>query len=194
MQFMNSFDNSRMRQRGISLVTTLVMLVAVMVLGLSAILISKGEFVLSGNLQFQSASLNEAEAAAIAAEQWLATNGGATVPAGFTTYSSGATGYQYPIGYLATNSVDPLTMTWSNSNSFAVPTCPPPTTTSPCTTQHYLIEFLAKDKALIPVSLNTGGRAATGCNKVNLFRIVASGTSGRGATRFVQSVYSTLSC
>lgn len=184
---MNSLDNTfgRMRQRGIALMTTLVMMVAVMVLGLSAILISKGEFVLSGNLQFQSGALNTAEAAAIVAEQWLTTNGGATIPAGFTTYSSGATGYQFPIGYMAANGIDPLTMTWGSSNSIAV---------TGSTTERYLIEFLAKDKSLIPVSLNTGGRAATGCNKINLFRIVASGTSGRGATRFVQSVYSTLSC
>lgn len=189
---MNSIDNTHgsTRQRGISLVTTLVMMVAVMVLGLSAILISKGEFVLSGNLQFQSASLNEAEATSVAAERWLATYGGKDVTVnypGFATYNSTTAGWQYPIGYMATNTVDPLSMTWSDSNS----KIPDPGTS---TSQRYLIEFLAQNKSLIPVSLNIGGRAATGCNNVNLYRIIARGTSGRGATRFIQSVYSTLSC
>lgn len=180
---MNPIDNTlgSMRQRGISLATTLVMMVAVMVLGLSAMLISKGEAVLSGNLQFQAASLNEAEAAAITAEKLLASQGGPNVIAnfpGFANYASGP-GWQYPIGA----SFNARTMTWDDTNSFAV-----------SDTQRYLIEFLAKDKSLIPVSLNVGGRAVTRCNKVNLFRIVAMGTKARGATRLVQSVYSTLSC
>ena len=109
---------SQLRQRGISLVTTLVMMLAVMVLGLSAILISKGEFLLSGNLQFQSASLAEAEAAVVVAEQWLA-SGTNYVDPGFTTYAT-ATSHLYPIGYMTTNSIDPLTMTWSTSNSIQV--------------------------------------------------------------------------
>ncbi len=171
----------RMRQRGISLVTTLVMLVAVMVLGLSAILVSKSDFMLSGNLQFQSAALNQAEAAAIAAEQWLAAGTNYLDP-GFTTHAS-ATAHLYPVGYLAANGIDPVGMSWSDSNSAQV-----------SGKQRYLIELLAKDKTLIPTSLNVGGRRASGCNKVNVYRIVAQGGSGRGASKFVQSIYSRLSC
>jgi Tfp pilus assembly protein PilX len=171
----------RMRQRGISLVTTLVMMVAVMVLGLSAVLVSKGDFVLSGNLQFQSAAMNQAEASAIVAEQWLAAGTNYLDP-GFTTYAA-ATGHLYPIGYLAANNIVPLTMTWDSDNSTQV-----------SANQRYLIEFLARDKTLIPTSLNQGGRAASGCNKVNVYRIVARGGSGRGASKFVQSIYSRLSC
>jgi Tfp pilus assembly protein PilX len=172
-----------LRQRGISLVTTLVMMMAIMVLGLSAILLSKGEFVLSGNLQFQSASLNEAESAMVYAENWLNT-GTNYLNAGFTTYNAAA-GYLYPIGYMSANNVNPLTMTWDNTNSEQV---------GAITSQRYLIEFLAKDKTLIPTSLNTGGRQSSGCNKVDVFRVIARGSSARGATRFVQSVYSVLSC
>lgn len=171
------------RQRGISLVTTLVMMLAVMVLGLSAILVSKGEFMLSGNLQFQSGALNEAEAAAVAAEQWIS-SGTNYLNAGFTTYNTGA-GYLYPIGYMAANSIDPLTMTWSTSNSIQV---------GSITTQRYLIEFLAKDKTLIPTGLAVGGRSSSGCNKVDVYRIISQGGSARGATRMVQSIYSVLSC
>ncbi len=174
---------TRIRQRGISLVTTLVMLLAVMVLGMSALLVSRSEFMLSGNLQFQAAALNEAEASSVAAEQWLAT-GTNYQNAGFTTYNSSA-GYLYPIGYMSANSIDPLTMTWSTSNSIQV---------GSNTNQRYLIEFLAKDKTLIPTGLAVGGRASSGCNKTDIFRIIAQGGSARGATRMIQSIYSVLSC
>lgn len=173
----------RRAQRGMTLVTTLVMMLAVMVLGLSTILISKSEFMLSGNVQFQAGAMNEAEASAIVAEQWLAA-GTNYLNAGFTTYDS-ATGELYPIGYMSANGIAPLTMTWSDDNSLVV---------AGSTTQRYLIEFLAKDKTLIPTSLNLGGRAASGCNKVNVYRIITMGGSARGATRFIQSIYSRLSC
>lgn len=172
------------RQRGISLVTTLIMLLAVTSLGISAMLVSKSEFMMSGNLQFQSAALNEAEASVANGEQWIAA-GTNYLNAGFTTYSSGSTSYLFPIGYMTTNSIDPLTMTWNDTNSLLV---------SGTTGQRYLIEMLAKDKTLIPSSLNTGGRAAAGCNKVNIYRIIANGTSARGSSRMVQSIYSRLSC
>jgi Tfp pilus assembly protein PilX len=181
---MNSMTGklTRMRQRGISLITTLVMLVAVMVLGLSAILASKSDFMLSGNLQFQSAALGQAEATAVLAEQWLAA-GTNYLDAGFTTRSS-ATPHLYPIGNLAANGIDPVAMNWGDGNS----------TQGPEENQRYLIELLAKDRTLIPTSLNLGGRAASGCNRVNVYRIIAQGGSGRGASKFVQSIYSRLSC
>lgn len=181
---MNSMTGklTRMRQRGISLITTLVMLVAVMVLGLSAILASKSDFMLSGNLQFQSAALGQAEATAVLAEQWLAAGTTNYLDAGFTTRSS-ATPHLYPIGYLAANGIDPVTMNWGDGNSTQV-----------ADNQRYLIELLAKDRTLIPTSLNLGGRAASGCNRVNVYRIIAQGGSGRGASKFVQSIYSRLSC
>ncbi|MGP1677522.1 MAG: pilus assembly PilX family protein [Burkholderiales bacterium] len=183
----------RTRQRGISLVTTLVMLVAVMVLGLSAILVSKSDFMLSGNLQFQSAALNEAEAAAVAAERWLAVNGGRNVTTnvpGFSTYSS-ATPHLYPLGSNIATAA--MTMSWSDSNS-KIPPDPDGTDPGNSTTQRYLIELLASDRTLIPTSLNVGGRQASGCNKVNVYRIIAQGGSARGASKFVQSIYSRLSC
>ena len=173
----------RKRERGISLVTTLVMLLAVMVLGLSAITISKSQFMLAGNLQFQSGALNEAEAATVAAEQWLS-SGTNSLNAGFTTFNASA-GYLYPIGYMTANSIDPLTMTWSTTNSIQV---------GSITTQRYLIEFIAKDKTLIPTGLAVGGRSSSGCNKTNVYRIISQGGSARGSSRMVQSIYSVLSC
>ncbi|MDP1613304.1 MAG: hypothetical protein Q8M11_19780 [Sulfuritalea sp.] len=167
------------RQRGITLITTTVMLVMVMLLGVSAVMLSRSEFRLAGNLQFRNAALNDAETALSAAEQWVANN---NLNAGFATYGSVGTPWLYPIGYLDAQSVDPLTMTWNSSNSLAAGN------------SRYLIERIGLNKKLIPTSLNVGGNPATGCTKVNIYRIVARGESLRGTTRFIQSIYSVLSC
>ena len=172
---------NRARQNGVTLITTLVMMTMVMLLGLSAILVSKGQFNLSANVQFQAAALNQAEASATVAEQWLST-GTNYLSAGFTTRASGGL---YPIGYMAANNVNPLSMSWADSNSTQV---------SGNANQRYLYELLATDKRLLTSSLNVGGVTATACNKVNVYRIVARGESARGATRIVQTIYSVLSC
>lgn len=169
------------RQRGISLLTTLVMLVMVMLLGLSAWQLSQSQRSLSGNLQFQAAAFGEGEAAIARAETWLST-GTNYKSAGFTSYSSG-TGL-YPIGYLSANNIDLLTMTWDSSSSLQ----------GGDPNQRYVIELLATGKQLMGAGLNTGGRGSSGCDQVNTYRIVARGVSARGATRFIQSVFSVLSC
>lgn len=172
---------NRARQRGATLMTTLVMIVLVMMLGISAILMSKGQFNQAGNVQFQAAALNEAEAAAVVGEQWLAT-GTNYQNSGFTARVSGG---MYPIGYMSANGLDPLTMSWNSSFTISV---------SGNTDQRYLIELLAKGKKLLTTGLNIGGVAATACNQVNVYRIVTRGVSARGATRFVQTIYSVLDC
>ena len=47
------------RQQGITLITTVIMLVLVMLLGVSAVMLSRSEFRLAGNLQFRNAALND---------------------------------------------------------------------------------------------------------------------------------------
>lgn len=171
------------RQQGITLITTVVMLVMVMLLGVSAVMFSRSEFRLAGNLQFRNTALNDAENAITTAEQWLAA--GNHLNSGFTTYDGAGTPQLYPIGYLAGLSApnnNPLTMAWDVDNSMAVGN------------SRYIIEKIANNKKLIPTSLNVGGNKATGCNQVNIYRIVARGESSRGTTRFVQSVYSVLNC
>lgn len=171
----------RLLQRGATLMTTLVMMTLVMMLGLSAILLSKGQFSQSANVQLQAAALNQAEGAAVVAEQWLI-SGTNYLNAGFTTRSSGAL---YPVGYMTSNSIDPLTMNWNNTYSTQV---------TGNTNQQYLIEMLATDKKLLTSSITAGGVAATGCNKVNVYRVITRGVSSRGASRFVQTVFSVLNC
>lgn len=164
-------------------------MVMVMLLGLSAMQLSKSQLSLSGNLQFQEAAFNQAEAAIASAERWLST-GTNYQAAGFTT-NTADTGL-YPIGFLGTNNIgflgtnniDPLTISWDDTNSIQ----------GSNVNQRYLIGQIAVDKKLESSGAGLGGRMTSGCNKVNTYRIIARGESNRGATKFIQVVYSVLNC
>jgi Tfp pilus assembly protein PilX len=171
-------------QRGASLAIALVVITVLMLTGVAAFYASGTQFRLAGNLQYQNAALNQAETAVASAESWLAT-GTNFQTAGFTTYSSSVTPNLYPAGYLATNSIDPLTMTWSDTNSLKVDTNG---------NQRYVIELLAANKRLMGSDISIGGRSSAGCTQVNLYRITARGSSARGAAKTVQSAYSVKSC
>jgi type IV pilus assembly protein PilX len=171
-------------QRGASLAVALVVITVLMLSGVAAFYASGTQFRLAGNLQYQNAALNQAETAVAAGESWLATSTNFQ-SAGFTTYSSSVTPHLYPAGYLAANNIDPLTMTWSDTNSVKVDTTG---------NQRYLIELLASNKRLMGSDLSIGGRTSTGCSQVNLYRLTARGASGRGSAKTVQSAYSVKSC
>ncbi len=167
------------RQRGISLLTTLIMMVMVMLLGLSAMQLSKSQLSLSSNLQFQEAAFNQAEAAIVSAERWLST-GTNYQDTGFN--SSRGTAGMYPDSSITT--MYPLTMSWDETNSIV----------GSDVNQRYLIGQIAVDKKLESSGAGLGGRMTSGCNQVNTYRIIARGTSSRGATKFVQVIYSVLNC
>ena len=171
-------------QRGISLAVALVVITVLMLTGVAAFYSSGTQFRLAGNLQYQNAALNQAETAVAAGESWLATASNFQ-NAGFTTYNNSASAHLYPAGYLTTNSMDPLTMTWTDSNSVKVDTTG---------NQRYLIELLAQHKRLLGSDLSVGGRTSAGCSEVNIYRISAHGASARGAAKVVQSAYSVKSC
>src|SRR6185295_8266806 len=104
------------RQRGISsLFITVILVLVVMLLAVTASVLSNTQFKLAGNIQFEHVAVSRAERAIATAESWLktGTNG---KNASFTTFSTD-TPYLYPIGSLT---ADPLTMTWGDSNSLAV--------------------------------------------------------------------------
>ena len=172
------------RQRGASaLFMTVILVLVVMLLAITASVLSNTQFKLAGNLQFENIAFNLSEGAIASAESWLGTGTNAKSD-GFTTYST-STPEQYPVGYLATNNLDPLTMTWSNSNSVAV---------GGDDTQRYLIEKYGADNQPLGTDSNPGGRQLTGCQKVDVFRISTRGTSAKGTTKFAQTVYSIPSC
>ena len=163
---------------------SLVVLILIILISTVAITASKTQYKMAANLQFEDAAMNNAETAINSAEFNLGTDWNV---AGFTTYSSSTAEY-HPIGHLAgltAPSNDPLTMTWDDSNSTVVAD----------SNQRYLVEQLSTNNILLGSSQTTGGRSNSNCNKVNTYRITARGASvSRGAVKFVQSIYSVLSC
>jgi Tfp pilus assembly protein PilX len=184
------------RQRGATLVIALLILVLIMMIGITAISTSNTQYKLAGNLQFEDGAMNNAETSIAAAQQWLVAgtnynNAGFVGPALLA-----ATPQLKPIGYLATQTSpnnNPLSMTWSDTNSCAVGS-----SGSPCTggntAQRYFIELMSRNNRLQGSSQAVGGRTSSGCNQVNTYQITAKGLSARGATKFVQSFYAVLSC
>jgi Tfp pilus assembly protein PilX len=177
------------RQRGAAqLFVTVVLLIVVMMLGITAVILSTTQFNLAANLQQENIAFNLAEGGAATAESWLHDSGNST-DAGFTTYMTGtaALTYVYPIGYLAglTPPVDPLTMTWGDSNSLAV---------NGDDARRYLIEKIGAKNQIFSAELNPGGRPLSGCQTADLFRITARGTSAKGTTKMIQSTYMVPHC
>ena len=108
------------RQKGAVLFITLIMLVLLIVIGFNALSTSDVQSRLVGNAQFQNIAKVRAENALAQAEQWITQKTAGvsnTKNAGFTTRQTGSPPALYPIGYLAANSMDPLTMTWDDTNS-----------------------------------------------------------------------------
>lgn len=175
------------RQRGSTLVVTMIILIMIMMIGISAMVSSDTQFKLTGNLQFEDVAMNRAESSIAAAESWLS-SGTNYQDSGFTTYSS-ATPHLHPIGHLAsltTPNNSALTMTWSDTNSLPL--------TSGDDSQRYIIEKVSNNARLIGSSVVSGDRSSAACNQVNTYLITARGTSLRGATKFVQTYFSVLSC
>ena len=170
------------RQRGAtSLFITLVLLLVVMLLGVTAAMLSGTQFRLAGNLQFENEAFNLAEGATAAAESWLS-DGTNAQNAGFTTYATAETPHLYPIGGLTAN---PLTMSWSNSNSLAV---------GGDSSRRYLIQRIGADNALLGSTVATGGRSLSACQRADLFRVTARGASAKGTIRIIQTTYTIPSC
>jgi Tfp pilus assembly protein PilX len=172
------------RQRGASsLFITVILVLVVMLLGTTAAVLSSTQFKLAGNLQYENVAFNLAEGALASAESWLSTGTNARKN-GFTSYGTDdpALPHIFPIGHLT---ADPLTMTWTDSNSLKLDTVG---------AQRYLIEKYGADNQPLGTGLDNGGRPLTGCQKVDVFRITTRGTSAKGTTKLVQTTYSMPSC
>ncbi len=169
------------RQRGISsLFITVILVLVVMLLAVTASVLSNTQFKLAGNIQFEHVAVSRSERALATAESWLktGTNG---KNASFTTYSTD-TPYLYPIGSLT---ADPLTMAWTDSNSLAV---------GGSDNRRYLIEKYGADNQPLGSGLDDHSLPLTGCQKVDVFRISSRGLSAKGTVKFLQTTYSVPSC
>jgi len=172
------------RHAGFSLITAVVIVLMVTIVGFAAMTASRSQFFAAGSAQYQATALREAERAVATAETWLLTGTNAR-NTGFTTYSA-QTPALYPIGYMATNSLNPLTWTWSDTNSVSLNGG----------TARYALEQIAT--RLLPMGESQRGlideEGNTDCKVVNVYRISASGTSGSGASRTLQTVFSVDGC
>jgi Tfp pilus assembly protein PilX len=169
------------RQRGASsLFLTVILVMVVMLLAVTASMLSNTQFRLAGNLQFENVAFNLAEGAVASAENWISTGTNAKND-GFTTRSD-STPALYPIGGLTS---DPLTMTWADANSTAV---------GGDDNQRYLVEKYGADNQPLGTGLDTGSRPMTYCQKVDVFLVSAKGKSARGTSKSVQTTYSVPSC
>jgi Tfp pilus assembly protein PilX len=160
-----------------------ILVLVVMLLAVTAAVLSSTQFKLAGNLQYENIAFNLAEGALASAENWLST-GTYARKKGFTSYGTDdpALPHIYPIGHLT---ADPLTMTWTDSNSLQI---------DADGAQRYLIEKYGADNQPLGTGLDSGGRPLTGCQKVDVFRITTRGTSAKGTIKFVQTTYSVPSC
>ena len=129
--------------------------------------------------------MNTAETSIVAAEGWLSTASNFK-DAGFTTYAP-ATPQLHPVGRLAGLTApanNPLTMAWNGTSDVQVDS----------TNQRYMIELMSTNNRLLGSSQAAGQQRSTSCNQVNTYLITARAQAPRGATKFVQSYYSVLSC
>jgi len=177
------------RQSGSTLIISLIILILLMLLGVTAMKTSDTQFQLAGNLQFENSAMNNAETAINVAEAAMANGTIALLNTGFTTAYVSANG-PVTVGLYPINSgIDPFTLDWNgnggNGNAYSVQVA---------SRQRYIIELMSTNNRLIGSNQAMGGHASAGCNQVNTYRITARGTSARGATKFVQSFYSVLSC
>lgn len=165
-------------QRGSTLVISLIILIVLMLLGVTAMVTSNTAYKLAGNLQFENNAMNSAEATLSEVEKLLETGGIDYNHADFFAtppVTASITG-RYPIS----SGIDPMNMNWNNTNSAA-------------TTQgRYIIELMSTSNVLIGSSVTVGGPLSYACNRVNTYRISAHGTSARDASKIVQSYYSVL--
>ncbi len=186
----------QLRHRGSTLIISLIILVLLMLLGVTAMRVTNTNLQMAGNIQFADSAMNNAEATIAVAENWLRT-GTNYRSAGFMTDSCNGRSVSqlYPLrttsvpavpcmqGYTAPAN-DPLTMSWDDTNSIV----------GTNTSQRYLIELMSVNDRLTGSNQALGGRSSSGCNQVNTYRITARGTSARGAIKFIQSFFSVLSC
>jgi Tfp pilus assembly protein PilX len=182
------------RQRGAtSLFVTLIVLLVVMILGVTAALLSGSLFKLASNLQFENVAFNLAEGAAATAQNWL-TTGTNFNDSGFTTGTKAAL---YPIG----SGPDPVvelpaggesadspmqSKWWTDAKSAAIG--------DGSGNERYLIQKIATNQVPLGESVSGGGRASTACEKADLFRVTARGTATKNTSKFVQTAYAVPNC
>src|SRR5688572_14974620 len=151
------------RERGASLVIALVVLLILAMLGIAAMTVSNTQSRLAVNIQLQMQAGAEAESALSRAEDWVAK------PANVAALEKfGTTNGLYLLG---ATPLDPLTMSWSDSNSIKV---------DAAGKQRYVIETYAKTTLPGNSGADCGYGIPGPCPEVYVFRITARGAATGG--------------
>jgi len=165
-------------QHGSTLIISLIILIILMLLGVTAMMTSDTAYKLAGNLQFENNAMNSSEATLSGVESWLETGSIDYNHVDFFAappVTASTTG-RYPIN----SGINPLSMSWNDTDSAV-------------TGQgRYIIELMSTSNVMVGSSATVGGPLSYACNKVNTYRITARGASARGATKYVQSYFSVL--
>lgn len=172
-------NNPRQGQRGASLLIVIVMVAAIGLTTLSAFYLSRNQYRLVSNIQHLDQAFNQTEAVVADGENWLDTGNNRSA-AGFAARAT-TQPELYPIGYLATNRIDPKTLSWDDSNSAV------------SGNGRYLIERFAQARAMAGNSIQAGQRSSA-CRAIDLFHVIGRSNSVRGASRTVASTYATEGC
>lgn len=172
------------RQRGASLLVVIMLIAAMGLATLTTFHLSRNQYRLVGNIQHLEQAFGNAEGVIAGGENWLETGANhraAGLNLGETTLTPGL----FPIGHLDQNSIDPKTMTWSDTNSVSFGE------------GRYLIERIAQGLAAPGESMGSGepdGGAKKACRAVDVFRVIGRADARRGASRTIESTYATTGC
>ena len=166
-------------QRGISLLVVTVLMLAIVLMTLTAFYVSKTQYKLVGNIQASELAFGQAESVSAAARAWVndAVN---AKSAAFDTYAT-STAHLYPMGKMAALGHLPGSMTWSNSNSTV------------SGNGRYLVELLGRNIKKPGDSIAIKQKA-TSCKSVDLFRVIAKADAGQSGSRIIETIEATDGC
>ncbi len=168
----------RGQQRGAVMIISLIMLVIITLLAVSAVQTSNLEVLMATNTQARASALATAENSLVDGELWIITNYPGT-PLFDWSADAGAVDEdgKYIVGDIV-SSVDDIAWTVAPAVGYEL---------SPNGNQ-YALEYLGPFTTL-GSSLTVGVPAS---NKRYLYRVTGRGVFGSGGTRFVQSVFATM--
>ena len=167
-------------QRGISLLVVTVLMLAIVLMTLTAFYVSKTQYKLVGNIQASELAFGQAESVSAAARAWVNVSANAKSDA-FDTYNATSTAHLYPMGKMAALGHLPESMTWSNSNSTV------------SGNGRYMVELLGRNIKKPGDSIAIKQKA-TSCKSVDLFRIVAKADAGQSGSRIIETIEATDGC
>ena len=180
MKSLQTRRSSVRAQRGISLLVVTVLMLAIVLMTLTAFYVSKTQYKLVGNIQASELAFGQAESVSAAARAWVNVSANAKSDA-FDTYNATSTAHLYPMGKLATLGYLPESMTWSNSNSTV------------SGNGRYMVELLGRNIKKPGDSIAIKQKA-TSCKSVDLFRIVAKADAGQSGSRIIETIEATDGC